>query len=278
VAVVIVAVIAVKLFFEGGVTKSSLARQILPWSVLLRNDRRLHLVVTDPDIAALQALFSYRISLSDYANKRYLPDSLKSVPCMPDPIRFFRGVNVSSVAFNAAMVLSALTVPLSKPMQIHTPRNLQLADIKTDDDFVLVGSPRSNPWSELFADHLDFYFERQESTAPEVIVNRRPKPGESSRYVPSAAGWETGDGYAILAFVGNPGQLGHALLLAGTNAESTEAATKLALNLELLSSTLTRCGVDPKGPPRHFEVLLKVRTMAGSPSDSQVIACHRLPN
>ena len=230
-----------------------------------------------PDIAATQALFSYRISLSDYANKTYLPDSLPPHSWMPDPGRFFRGVNVSSAAFAAAMDFAGITLPFSKPLESHLARSVQLRDIKTDDDFIFIGSPRSNPWSELFAEQLDFYFLREDSAAPEVIHNRRPQSGELSRYVPSAAGWQTGHGFAILAFIGNPGQSGHVLLVAGTNAEGTEAAAKLAVNLDLLSSILLKYGIDPRGPLCHFEVLLNVRSMAGSPHEFEVIACHRLP-
>jgi len=276
VAIVAVVFGVAKLLFQESTAKKQSALDVLPWSVLLRSDRRLHLILSDPDIAVTQALFSYRISLSDYANKRYLPDSLLPLPWLSDPGRFFRGVNVSSAAFTAAMSFCELTVPFSKPLESHLPRTLQLRDIKTDDNFILLGSPRSNPWGELFADQLDFYFVREDPSGPEVIHNRRPQPGELPRYVPSAAGWETGQGFAILAFAGNPGQRGHVLLVAGTNAEGTEAASKLAVKLDLLCSVLAKNSIDPQGPLSHFEVLLKVQTMAGSPHEFEVIACHRL--
>jgi hypothetical protein len=264
------------LFFQKSMTTSQLAQHVLPWSVLLQKDRRLHLILSDPDIATTQALFSYRITLSDYANKRYLPDPFPPNPLMPDPNRFFRGVNVSSVAYAAAMSFSELTIPFAKPLVSHLSRAVQLRDLKTDDDFIFIGSPRSNPWSELFADQLDFYFVREDPAAPEVIHNRRPQSGELERYVASAAGWETGQGFAILAFSGNPGQHGYVLLVAGTNAEGTETAAKLAANPDLLSSVLAKYGIDPHGPLCYFEVLLNVRTMAGSPHQFEVIACHRL--
>jgi len=174
------------------------------------------------------------------------------------------------------MSYAELTAPFSKPLESHMARNIQLRDIKSDDDFIFIGSPRSNPWSELFADELDFYFVRENSASAEIILNRRPQSGEPTRYVPSAAGWETGQGFAILAFAGNPGQSGHVLLVAGTNAEGTEAAAKLAVNLDLLSSTLVKYGIDPQGPLCHFEVLLNVRSMAGSPQQFEIITCHRL--
>jgi len=66
------------------------------------------------------------------------------------------------------------------------------------------------------------------------------------------------------------------LLLAGSNAEATEAAGKFTTNLDLLSQTLRSHGIDPNGPNRRFEVLLRVSTMAGSPNTFDVVACHAL--
>ena len=57
---------------------------------------------------------------------------------------------------------------------------------------------------------------------------------------------------AIVAFIQNPGQPGNVLQLAGTNAEGTEAAGKFATDVELLSSTLRKYGIDPNGPTRHY--------------------------
>jgi hypothetical protein len=161
-------------------------------------------------------------------------------------------------------------------LKIHPARALQLGDIKTDDDFIFLGSPHSNPWSTLFQDQMDFDFVYDANLRQEVIRDRRARKGELSMYVPTARGWDTGQAFAVMAFVGNPSQNGHVLLLAGTNAEGTEAAGKLASNLDLLSRNLQKCGIEPAGPPVRFELLLQVHTMAGSPTTFEVIACHQI--
>ena len=103
-----------------------------------------------------------------------------------------------------------------------------------------------------------------------------PEANADLKHAPVRFG--TGNAYGIIGFVGNPGQAGEALLLAGSNAEATEAAGRLATNLSLLASILKNCGVDPQGVPRHFEVLLRVTTMAGSANTLDVVACHSLPS
>jgi len=153
---------------------------------------------------------------------------------------------------------------------------MRLADFKTEDNFVLFGSPRSDPWVELFDDQLDFTFEFDAARKSEFIRNRRPHAGEDAVYVPTAEGWGTGQAYAIVAFMPNPQQNGYVLVLAGSNAEATEAAGKLALNADALAPALRAAAIDAGGPAQAFEVLLRVSTMAGSPYISEVVVCHRL--
>jgi hypothetical protein len=45
---------------------------------------------------------------------------------------------------------------------------------------------------------------------------------------------------------------------------------------ELVTKALRGHGIDPAGPIVHFEALLRLTTMAGSPDHFQVIALHRL--
>ena len=66
------------------------------------------------------------------------------------------------------------------------------------------------------------------------------------------------------------------LLLAGSNAEATEAAGKLVTNLDLLSQVLKRHGLTPDGPPQSFEILLRASIMAGFSKTFEVVACHKL--
>ena len=253
-------------------------RHVLPWSILLQDGRQLQVVFADPDISAMQELIGWQISLSDYANRRYVanPEALGSD--MQRALRVLRGANVPSVDAGIALTISRLAAATSARLKTHTARSLQLGDFKTDDDFVILGSPRSNPWGGLFQEQLDFDFIYDQELKREVIRNKRPQAGEPARYVPTARGWDTGDAFAIVALVGNPNQTGQVLLMAGTNAEGTGAAGELATNCVQLSRTLQAHGIDPSGPVRHFEILLRVRTMAGSPNTFEVIACRRLPN
>jgi hypothetical protein len=41
---------------------------------------------------------------------------------------------------------------------------------------------------------------------------------------------------------------------------------------------MKKCGLQASGPLHHFEMLLHLNTMAGSPNDIDVTACHVLPD
>lgn len=263
--------------YRGRVTEGSLTpHDVLPWSALFRDGRQIQLVLADPDLPAMEVLTGSPISLSDYANRQYIkhPESFGSD--MQRAFTLLRGVNVAAVDVGIAQEVTRLAGADAARLKTHTARSLQLGSFKSDDHFLLLGSPLSNPWSEIFADQLDFEFTRDTGLKREIIRNKRVQSGEQATYVPTARGWDTGHAFATVALIGNPGQTGKVLLLAGTTAEGTEAAGRFVTNGVQLVRALRSRGIDPGGPLRDFQVLLQVRTMAGSPSTVEVVACHRL--
>lgn len=252
-------------------------RDLLPWSVLLKDHRPIHLVLADPDLPAMETLTGEPISLSDYANRQYVNKPESYTKDMQRAFTLLRGVNVAVVDLGIAMEVSRIAIAGSTPLKTHPARTLQLSAFKNDDHFIILGSPHSNPWGSLFQDQLDFDFVRDPKLTGELVRNKRPAAGELPRYVPSARGWETGHAYAIIALVSNPNQTGKVLMLAGTNAEGTEGAGQFVTNHAEFARTLQGHGIDPRNPAGDFEMLLQVSTMAGSTARIQVVACHQLP-
>jgi hypothetical protein len=249
------------------------------WPALFTPFRSTHLITSDPNIVVVQEITGSELTVSDYANHKYIPDSSKLTP---DQIRFSHMIlwgDNSSAALDPSITarIASLAQAGARRMDVRAARSIQLTDLKSDDNFILLGSPRSNPWSALFSDELDFRFAFDNTTSQEIVVNAHPHPHELPAYVPTALGWATGQSYAIIAFVQNLDQNGQVLLLAGASGEGTEAAGKLVTDTPRLAATLQKCGIDPSGPLRYFEVLMRVNTMAGSPNQSELVACHILP-
>jgi hypothetical protein len=249
------------------------------WPALFSSTHTTHVITSDPDIAVLQEITGTELSVSDYANHKYVTDSEKLTPAQKlYSHKISPGDGASSVLDPPiAASIAALAQKYSRKMDVRAARSIQFADLKNDDSFVFLGSPLSDPWSALYNRELDFKFDFDSATRQEIVVNVRPLPLELSRYVPTASGKANGQAFAIMAFIQNLDQNGQVLLLAGTNSDGTEAAGKLAADLPQLSATLQRCGIAASGPIRHFELLMRVSATAGALNNSEVVACHTLP-
>jgi len=264
-------------FWNHFIRKNGVETTVLPWSAFFNSPHGLQLITSDPDIAEIQGYTGQQISVSDYANHSYIPHPEKLSPAVDQLCRILlKGNKASLVDAPIAVNVAELAQANAKKIEIHSARSIQLSNLQTDDNFVLLGSPRSNPWAALFSDQLDFRFDFNQDSGQEIIRNVRPHLHEQAQYVPTALGWATGQSYAIVALVRNPDQNGDVLLLAGANAEGTEAAGKLITDLPRLSSELKDCGISATGPLQRFELLLRLKMMAGSPTNIDVEACHIL--
>jgi hypothetical protein len=247
---------------------------VLPWSVIFGSSRATQIITSDPNIAEIQGFTRGQISLSDYANHRYIPDPSRLTP---EQLRFcnliLRGDKASVVDTPIAMAVAQLAQASSSKVTVRGARNVQLSDLKSDANFILLGSPRTNPWSNLYNDSLDFRFEYDQKSGKEVIRNVHPHLGEPPAYVETAPGWATGESYAIIAFLKNLEESGQVVLIAGQTAEGTEAAGKLVADLSRLDAMLKKCGTRSPGA-EHFEVLLRLNTLAGSSSNVDAVNCR----
>jgi hypothetical protein len=258
----------------------SAAVSVLPWSAFFNSPHSTVLITSDPNIAEIQVLTGRALSVSDYANHRYIPEPNTLTPAEVEFCkRFLIGDKAASVDTPIVAGIAQLAQSASRKIEVAAAREIELARLHTDDNFIFLGSPGSNPWVELFTNQLDFRFASAVSPGHDSIIDIHPRGHELPLYLPSAPGYQTGQTFAIVAFVQNPDQYGQVLILAGVSREGTEAAGKFVVDLPRLANALTEnCGILPGGPLRHFEILLHVNMMAGLPNSSDVLACHILPN
>jgi hypothetical protein len=246
-----------------------------PWSAVMRRGHVTRLIASDPDISQVEALTSRQISVSDYANEQYGCDEVTlphGVPCLA----VFHGDKYAAVDVNLLDPIKEIARSANIVLRVQAARNVRLPSLRTNDDYILLGSARSNPWVQLFADQMDFVFSYSNEIQQEIVENRNPRTGESAQYVPTAKGFGTGESYATVSLLHNMDQTGHALLLAGNSAEATQAAGDFITNESDTEAALSRCGIHDVSPSGRYQVLLKVRTMAGSATRVSVLACHQL--
>lgn len=270
--------------------KSAAKISVLPWSVFFDSPRDLQLITSDPNIAEIQNIAGMPISIADYANHNYIPTPNHLTQEQENMLlNVLKGDKSAAVDTPIAVDIAELAQRNSRPIHVHAAREIQMSDLKTDNNFIFLGSPESNPWVTIFTDQLDFRFIFDPKSGSEYVKNLRPKPNEQAIYQPTTnlrttKEWVNGnrdiigDSYGIMAFVQNPDQTGHALLLSGVNKEGTEAVGKLATDEVRLREVLRNCGMQEGSAVQHFQILLHLKTLAGSSSHVSVVACHLLQN
>ena len=274
VALGILTAMAALSFHQG--KSSTTAAAVLPWQAIFRPGHPVQLITSDPSLEHLQELTGSDISVSDYANRRYVPNLPALTPAQQQFYQFYLYADNASAVDTPLAVNIARLAPASVPFKVRSARTLRVADMQTGDNLILIGSPRSNPWFDFFENQLDFRFVFSKDLNQEIIQNIHPLPGESATYAPTARGFATGESYAVIALVQNPNQSGQVLLLAGADGEGTEAAGHLVTDLPHLQRAMDFCQIPSDAQLQDFELLVRLSTMAGSPSTVDMVACHRL--
>jgi hypothetical protein len=248
----------------------------LPFSALMDGTRDTYIVTSDTALIIIQELAGRQLSLDEYINRRY-PDELAHVdPVRLELIRRMQTRQYTNAAeVRVATEMMSLKGASSRPVLLRYSREMQLPDFK-DRNVILLGSPIANPWVSLLGKTLDFQFGIDDKWRG-LIRNMKPRAGEQAVYAMTTRSGETGEAYAVVAFVPNLTGQGSVLLIAGTTGEGTQAAGEFISDEVRSSKALQGIGIDPAGPLRYFEILLKVQTVAGSPSQSAVLATRVIP-
>ncbi|WP_446743409.1 hypothetical protein [Silvibacterium acidisoli] len=250
--------------------------RLLPWLELFQSGHRTILVPSDPEIAEIQMMQGTQVAVTDYAKHFYINPEKLPAAAAPFVHGFMHGNKSALVDTPIAIHIERLADARGSGITMIAPRSVQFSDLRTDDNFIFLGSPQSNPWTQLFADQLDFRFAYDAPTQAEYIENLHPRPGEQAKYFGTFG--RDGGSYAILALVGNPDQTGKVLLLAGLTSEATESAGMQVMDSAGLKDALGRCGLAGGGTlNQHFEMLLHLQWVANYPNHIKVVACHQLP-
>lgn len=240
------------------------------WSRILRANPETDVVLSDDSIALAQTLSKQTFSLKDYLSRSYL-NQLQSDKLSPDMQTAVNRILRWNLASPEEFVLARRIVgldPLSKHIRVYNAR-FYMADLIRLDNVILIGSPKSNPWAELFEDHTNFVVAFG-NNGNVTVENRSPLRGEQKVYTQSDAVH-----YCVVAFLPNPEHNGIVLLIEGTNSEATEAAGDFLLSEDQLSNFKKALHV--KTFP-YFEALLKVSSVRGTPLTATVDAYRTYSN
>jgi hypothetical protein len=240
---------------------------VLPFSALFGDKQESLIITSDTGLLQIAYLAHRRITLDEYMARSY-PNVANIQP--PDLIRNW---NVYEFTDGREMTIAGLILrsnaQFAQHIALRSGHEVQLDDFK-NHNVVLIGSPISNPWAELYEDKLNFPCDF-DGVGRIVFHNKSPRRNELAQY-PSEDDFQHNRTYARIVFLPRGSDAGSTLLIAGTTAQSTQAAGELLVDKTRMAQTLHSIGVDPAGPPRYFEILIRSNTFVGGAILPEIVA------
>lgn len=243
--------------------------ELLPWSAF-GSQKVVRVGLTDVNYTIYSNVVAKRaLTLDEYLGEQWTGDfGTALAPVSPRSGNQYTSV-VSAVA---ASRVSAMLETTGRTSLLVPARKLQMEQFKGEQPVILLGSSIANPWAEVFRDNLTFAVEIEPVTRFQYIANHAPLPGEPARWQPTPATASPRTDYAILSLIPNLTGKGWVLLVAGTSAEGTGAASELLTDPARLRKELRTRGINPAGRVQRLELLLRVQSQGMDSRRYQVIA------
>lgn len=241
------------------------------WAGFFDSTHDTDIVIGDNSLLMIEQLAGQYISLNNYLNHSYATGS--ETTALPPDRRFAVALAASKnlVSLGESTLAERLRAldPLNTRVHIYSARQYS-SPLLRQDNVILIGARSSNPWASIIENKLNFnqYMEFKD-LGRSLILNRAPLPGEQAQYEGSDEA-----GYCLIAYLPSPAQGTATLLIEGSSAEATEAASDFLLSQEQLSQLLARMH------SHHFptfELLLKTSQIKGTPLTA-TIAAYRIHN
>jgi hypothetical protein len=243
------------------------------WSGILGARQNTDILLADTSFALVEDITRHSIPLNDYLSRNYI-NKVQSTKLSQerrlDLDMIMRRNNGSLGDFRAAQRILALD-PLGRNFHMYSARDYTPA-LVNQDNLILIGARKSNPWVDLFAGNLNFLAEYDIDRSVDYIRNLTPAAGEQATYAPPPAP-STG-GYCVVAYLPNPQQPGKVLIIAGTDSAATEGGGDFLTSEDQLSRFQKMINVTTLP---YFEVVLKTSNLNGTPIDAKVVAYRTYP-
>ena len=244
------------------------------WSPLTSGPLQTDIVLPDDSISAAEEMTGRRISLRDYTDRNFLHylDGGNLTPEHAGDAQLILSHNLVTLGGIYAALHIRDLAPRSTSMRLAWAR-FYSADSMKQDNVVLVGGAKANPWVDLFEDQLNFHFDYNNPWHALVIQNRHPQPGELPAFQADPASTDLA-GYAVVSYLPNPSNKGSVILLLGSDSDATNAAAEYLTSEDTLNKLLQT--MHRRTFP-HFELLLKVSRVRGTSLAAELMTYRIYP-
>jgi hypothetical protein len=240
------------------------------WNAVFDPRRPQVIVPADSTLILIEELTGQPVSFQSYLSRDYLAKM-----ALPKLLTTLNSSDLENSHYTSMadlnLVARIVRVPQLKQLraEIRYARDLSISDAK-EDNLILIGGPRANPWVELFASHMNFYVDYNWQTRQNSVINKAPRNGESPLYAENSSD-AAHRVYGLIAFEPSLDREGDALLVAGTSSAGTQSAADFLLTGRSFGEFLRQ--IERKdGSIPHFELLLEARSLGGNVPSSNVVA------
>jgi hypothetical protein len=242
------------------------------WSQAFSNGQRTYLVVADGTLMFLENQLKRQLTVQEY--ERHAVERMTEQITEP-PIRAliqdivnrqYTPIVDADLAHRFGLIGASNGIPLD----VVLARNMALLQL-TSANVILLGSRRANPWMTLYEDKLNFQIEFSETPRAARFVNRAPARGEPPVY---QGRWGS-LGYCRVAYLPNLKGVGNALLISGTDIQSTDAGGSLISREPWLERLRTALKLGRSDDLPYFEALLEGPVVGAGIPRFELIAVRR---
>lgn len=259
---------AVYWFDQNRSLRSSLAisTPIFPFSAIFSHDDHALIVTSDVGLLEISSLLHRPVSLDEYIARSY-PGVTGTNP--PDLLRNWNIYEFTDGReMNVAGLICKTNLQFMPQILLRSGHAVELEDLK-NHNAVLIGSPISNPWAQLYEEHLNFLCERPHDGL--IVFKRKDARPNQQNEFPNEDDIKNHRTYARIAFIPKRYGAGATLLIAGTTAQSTQAAGEFVTDPVAFPRALGAAGINPAGPPRFFEILVRSNNFVAGAISTEVV-------
>jgi hypothetical protein len=238
------------------------------WPQFFTGPRQTDIVLGDTSFSFAQELLRRNYSLTEYLNRTYMDALQKSSGGADERFlgSFASGNSGSLGDFRVAQRIESLDYD-SKRVLLGYAGDYSATSLMRNN-VILVGSQRSNPWVELFADQRNFRILYDAAAGHTYVLNAHPIGNEQPSYAFSKQEHAT-LGYGVVSYLPTPDHKGQALIVEGTDSQATNVAGDFVTSEDSLSALFKHL---PAAKLPYFEVLLRTKRVSGTPLQAEVIA------
>jgi hypothetical protein len=245
------------------------------WSTVFPSSRTTDVVMDDASLGLYEEATHQSIPIGEYFDRTYMRDVLSGPgPAEHDPnwlhqllLRRQSNYAASSLVWKLAQIAAAE----QGQARLQFARDLSFQQTKLDN-LILLGTPSSNPWIQLFQGGLTLNWAFDPVSKSYYPVDNA-SPDGAARYKPTDES-KSRDGYATVSFLSNLSGTGKTLIISGSGGTATDAALHWLMQDNSFQQLRSQLPTTSSGVVPPFEALLRIDKGMDRPRNVTVAICR----